>query len=167
MQELISDYAGTVLLVSHDRDFLDRTVTSVIVAEGDGRWIEYAGGYTDMVAQRGAGISGMATEAGSASPRKERSPGNQPAGGLPASPKSQRKLTFKDKHALETLPGKIDELTREAEQLQSELSDAGLFTRSPQRFADVTERLAVVEAERSAAEEEWLELEIKREELGN
>ena len=60
LQELISDYAGTVVLVSHDRDFLDRTVTSVVVAEGDGRWIEYAGGYTDMVAQRGSGVSGVA-----------------------------------------------------------------------------------------------------------
>ena len=58
LQELLGDYAGTILLVSHDRDFLDRVATSVIVGEGDGRWVEYAGGYSDMVAQRGYGLAG-------------------------------------------------------------------------------------------------------------
>ena len=58
LQELLGDYAGTILLVSHDRDFLDRVATSVIVGEGDGRWVEYAGGYSDMVAQRGRGLAG-------------------------------------------------------------------------------------------------------------
>ncbi len=56
LQEMIGDYPGTVILVSHDRDFLDRTVTSVVVAEGEGRWVEYAGGYSDMLAQRGRGV---------------------------------------------------------------------------------------------------------------
>ena len=58
LQELLGDYAGTILIVSHDRDFLDRVATSVIVGEGDGRWVEYAGGYSDMVAQRGYGLAG-------------------------------------------------------------------------------------------------------------
>ena len=58
LQELLSDYAGTILIVSHDRDFLDRVATSVIAAEGDGRWVEYSGGYSDMVAQRGYGLAG-------------------------------------------------------------------------------------------------------------
>ena len=66
LQERLADYAGTVLLVSHDRDFLDRVVTSVIAAEGDGRWIEYAGGYTDMLAQRGPAASMPAVAAAAA-----------------------------------------------------------------------------------------------------
>ncbi len=165
LQELISDYAGTVLLVSHDRDFLDRTVTSVLVAEGDGHWTEFAGGYTDMVAQRGAGVSGLAAVDASAPARKERARSAQPSTDAPPA-KVQRKLSFKEKHALETLPGQIDKLTGEIAQLQLELSDADLFTRSPQRFADVTDRLTSLEAQLQTAEEEWLELEIKREELG-
>ena len=61
LQELLGDYAGTILIVSHDRDFLDRVATSVVVAEGGGRWVEYAGGYSDMVAQRGSGLAGPLT----------------------------------------------------------------------------------------------------------
>ena len=167
LQELISDYAGTVVLVSHDRDFLDRTVTSVVVAEGDGHWIEYAGGYTDMVAQRGTGVSGMAAQAGSEPRRAERARSRAPASGPSTSARSQRKLTFKEKHALENLPGRIEDLSLEVQQLQAELSDADLFARSPQRFADATSRLADAQAELNAAEEQWLELEIKREELGS
>ena len=64
LQELLGDYAGTILVVSHDRDFLDRVATSVIVGEGDGRWVEYAGGYSDMVAQRGGGLGRSARPAG-------------------------------------------------------------------------------------------------------
>ena len=94
LQEMLADYAGTVLLVSHDRDFLDRVVTSIIVAEGDGRWVEYAGGYTDMLAQRGPAPT----------PSGER-PRPAPAPSGPAARPPSRKLSFKDKHALETPAG--------------------------------------------------------------
>ena len=75
LQELLGDYAGTILLVSHDRDFLDRVATSVIVGEGDGRWVEYAGGYSDMVAQRGYGLAGPL-----AAPARDSGEGRETAG---------------------------------------------------------------------------------------
>ena len=98
LQEAIADYPGTVLLVSHDRDFLDRTVTSVLAAEGDGRWVEYAGGYSDMLAQRG----GVRLPAG---PQVEATrPAAKTAAPLRA-PSSKRKLGFREKHALADAPG--------------------------------------------------------------
>src|SRR4051812_6405619 len=100
LEEMIDDYPGTVLLVSHDRDFLDRTVSAVIVAEGDGRWNVYAGGYTDMMAQRGEGVTAKsATKAGAKAPRAKAD--------APASTGPKVRLSFKDKHALETLPARI------------------------------------------------------------
>src|ERR1700739_3033891 len=94
LQERLADYAGTVLLVSHDRDFLDRVVTSVIATEGDGRWIEYAGGYSDMPVKR------RPARVVAAPPR--------PRVAAPVAAKATpRKMTFKDKHALETLPNRI------------------------------------------------------------
>ncbi len=99
LQERLAEYAGTVLLVSHDRDFLDRVVTSVIATEGDGRWIEYAGGYSDMLAQRGP-LAVRRAGGGQSAPRG----GGGQATGRAAAP---RKMTFKDRHALETLPGRI------------------------------------------------------------
>ncbi|MCX7383303.1 MAG: ABC-F family ATP-binding cassette domain-containing protein, partial [Alphaproteobacteria bacterium] len=99
LQEMLGEYPGTVLLVSHDRDFLDRVCSSVIVSEGDGRWVEYAGGYSDMLAQKGPPTAGLAR---AAAPREARRPA-----AAPASPPPSRKLSFKDKHALETLPTQI------------------------------------------------------------
>ncbi len=97
LQEMIIDYAGTVILVSHDRDFLDRICTSVLMAEGRGRWVEYAGGYSDMVAQRGAGVAAKAAAAPEPRGKREAAPA-QPAG------EPARRLSFKERHALETLP---------------------------------------------------------------
>ncbi|MEM8971993.1 MAG: ATP-binding cassette domain-containing protein [Pseudomonadota bacterium] len=162
LQELISEYAGTVLLVSHDRDFLDRTVTSVIMAEGHGRWVEYAGGYSDMLAQRGQGV---ATTGSQSSGQPAPSTTEKARSTAATEPRKQNKLSFKDKHALETLPGRMSELTAEAAKIGAELADAQLFTSNPDRFAKVTERLAAVQAELEEAEEQWLELEIKREQL--
>ena len=107
LQEMLADYAGTVLLVSHDRDFLDRVATSVIHAEGGGVWQEYAGGYSDMLAQRGAAAPSSIGEgpvkAAKQTPREAgpKAPDRAPA-------PSKRKLSFKEKHALESLPGEID-----------------------------------------------------------
>jgi ATP-binding cassette subfamily F protein uup len=161
LQEMLADYPGTVLLVSHDRDFLDRTVTSVIMAEGDGRWVEYAGGYSDMVAQRGSGVTASASAAPAARERRDRPapPAN------PAPSAARRKLSFKDKHALETLPATIERLQGRIAQLQRELDDPGLYARDAARFARVSDDLARAQAELGASEDEWLRLEMLREDL--
>lgn len=157
LQEMLAAYAGTVLVVSHDRDFLDRVATSVLVAEGDGRWIEYAGGYSDMLAQRRAAPA--AREA-----RSEAKAGRGGAGGTTAA--GRAKLSFKDKHALETLPKQIEALTAQIEALRATLADPGLYGRDAGAFARSSAALEQAEAAREAAEERWLELEIQRESLG-
>jgi len=164
LQELLSDYTGTVLLVSHDRDFLDRVVTSVIAAEGDGRWVEYAGGYSDMLAQRsGADLPPAATAGSSASDNAKSKPADRtPAD---AAPQRKRKLSFNEKHALATLPGTIESLQGEIEALHATLSDPELYSRDPSAFDTATARLAKAEADLAAAEDRWLELELLREEL--
>ena len=160
LQELLADYPGTVILVSHDRDFLDRVVTSVIAAEGDGRWTEYAGGYSDMLAQRkGEDLN----QRQPSQPKKtEKSATAAPAAGTA---KTKGKLSFKDKYALETLPARIDKLTAEVARLQATLADPNLYARNPQAFAEATASLAKCQSELSDAEEQWLELEMLRQEL--
>jgi ATP-binding cassette subfamily F protein uup len=160
LQELLADYTGTLLLVSHDRDFVDRIATSVLMFEGDGRWTEYAGGYSDMLAQRGAGVAARKTRE-TPKPAVASSPAAAPA----APPAARRKLGFKEKHALETLPGRIEALAQELLVLETKLADATLFSRDPKAFAAATARHASAAAERAAAEEQWLELELLREEL--
>jgi ABC transport system ATP-binding/permease protein len=155
LQERLAEYAGTVLLVSHDRDFLDRVVTSVIATEGDGRWIEYAGGYSDMLAQRGG------SKPATAAPTRARA---TPGGSAAPRPQS-RKMSFKDKHALETLPGRIADLEAEIAQLGAVLADADLYARRPAAFTQATKALEAAQASLAAAEEQWLALEMLREEL--
>ena len=160
LQEMIADYPGTVLVVSHDRDFLDRVSTSVLMSEGDGHWTEYAGGYSDMMFQRGGGVEArkVASKGGSASAKN-------PA--LVATRGEQkRKLTFKDKHALESLPKLIKSLEMDIATLQAALADPKLYTRDPVDFDKKSKQLVFKETERAKAEEQWLELEIKREQLG-
>ena len=157
LQELLADYKGTVILASHDRDFLDRIATSVLVAEGDGRWREYAGGYSDMVAQRGQGLSASPVLK---SPREKADPKAQTA-----APKTKRKLSFKEKHALETLPARIVALQTEAARHKAVLADAELYARDRKKFTAATEALANATAEIAQAEEDWLALEILREEI--
>jgi ATP-binding cassette subfamily F protein uup len=163
LQEMLADYPGTVVVVSHDRDFLDRVATSVIVSEGNGVWNEYAGGYSDMVIQRGEGVT-----ARSSAPLKGKPVTEQPAGrnaSLTAiAPKG--KLSFKDKHALETLPKQIKSLEVDIATLQAALADPKLYTRDPAEFDKKSKILVVKQAEHAKAAEQWLELEIKRETMG-
>ena len=159
LQELLADYSGTVLLVSHDRDFLDRVVTSVIMAEGDGRFVEYAGGYSDMVAQRGAGVALKAVQS-----KATAAPAAPKAARVDA-PAARRKLSFKEKHALETLPAQITALEEEAGALRAQLADDSLYARDAKKFADLAAKLAAAQAKLSAAEEQWLELEMLRQEI--
>ena len=156
LQEMLADYPGTILLVSHDRDFLDRVATSVLMAEGNGKWTEYAGGYSDMVAQRGAGVEARKVKA---EPAKSTS---QPR---TESAQAQRKLSFKEKHALETLPATMKTLESEIATLESKLADPNLFTRDPKAFEQAASRLTVARSDLAKAEEQWLELEMKREAL--
>ncbi len=159
LQEMLADYPGTLILVSHDRDFLDRIATSVLVAEGEGRWREFAGGYSDMVAQRGAGVGAKpASERAAAKPKSAAALAEKEA-------KPKRKLSFNEQHALKTLPARIDALQGKAARHKTVLADADLYARDPARFAKTSEALAEVEAELAKAEEDWLELEILREEI--
>jgi ATP-binding cassette subfamily F protein uup len=160
LQEMLADYPGTLILVSHDRDFLDRVASSVLVSESEGRWIEYAGGYSDMVAQRGAGVTAKAV-AKAASPRGA----DRPKDAAAKEAKPKRKLSFNEKHALETLPRRIGDLQKKAADFKAVLADADLYARDPARFTKTTEALATIETELAKAEEDWLELEILREEI--
>ncbi|MGJ0391897.1 MAG: ABC-F family ATP-binding cassette domain-containing protein [Methylocystis sp.] len=160
LEEMLADYPGTLIVVSHDRDFLDRIATSVLMSEGEGRWLEYAGGYSDMAAQRGKGVE--ARGAATREAPKEKAAREKPAEKQPAKPK----LSFKEQHALATLPAKIEELKVKRTKLQALLDDPELYSRDPAKFAKASEMFSAAEAELSAAEENWLELEIKREEIG-
>jgi len=156
LQEMLSDYTGTVILVSHDRDFLDRVVTSVIYGAGDGQWTEYAGGYSDMVRQRGK----IAKSAKSrAAPKPKSSPAT-------SSPASKRKLSFKEKHALETLPGRISELESTIITGDEKLNDGDFFRRDPTGFQQTVDGLSAARQKLEKLEQQWLELEMLREELG-
>jgi ABC transport system ATP-binding/permease protein len=153
-------------VVSHDRDFLDRVATSTIASEGDGNWVEYAGGYSDMVAQRGFGVrAGIAPTAerpkASASP-----PRGEPRGEPRAEPAARpKRLSFKEKHALGSLPGQIAGLQADIARYQRVLTDPNLYAKDPQKFQQTTQRLADAEQAVAAAEEQWLTLEMLREEL--
>jgi len=160
LQEMLSDYKGTLLIVSHDRDFLDRLTTSVLVAEGVGCWTEYAGGYSDMVVQRGSGVGRAPV---SAAPPVVR---DKPKSAAAPPQKPKPRLGFKEKHMLDTLPARIDALQARRASLQSLLNDPGFYARDPVKFAQVSDAFAKAEAELSEAEESWLNLEILREGSG-
>lgn len=158
LEEMLADYTGTLLLVSHDRDFLDRVVTSTIVAEGDGRWTEYAGGYSDMIAQRGESFAERDIVKNKTADRS-----SPPETAAPPPPEPKRKLTFKDQHALKTLPGRINELTGEIENLEKRLSDSGFYAKNPDGFAETSRKLDAARVALATSEDEWLRLEMLRE----
>ena len=153
LQEVLADYKGTVVIISHDRDFIDRTVTALLVFEDDGRIIPHSGGYSDYLARR------TATRA-----RKE-ARASKP--GAKAKSKSDRKakLSFKDKHALEVLPGEISELEEAVSKAEAALADPGLFTEEPERFDRLARQLARDRDSLSNTEEQWLDLEMRRQRI--
>ncbi|MGE4372537.1 MAG: ABC-F family ATP-binding cassette domain-containing protein [Xanthobacter sp.] len=168
LQEMVADYPGTVILVSHDRDFLDRTVTSVVMAEGEGVFREYAGGYADMVTQRGKGVEAKKGTEKAA----EKNPGKSTAKSQTTPPASsaggadKKRLSFHEQHALKTLPVTMDKLRVQAEKLETLMADPELYSREPAKFEKASADLARIHGELEAAEEEWLRLEILKEELG-
>jgi ATP-binding cassette subfamily F protein uup len=157
LEDVLGDYPGTVLLISHDRDFLDRLVSGVIVPEGDGRWTEYAGGYSDMLAQRGADLTRAAPKADAPKPVK--------ASDSPKAAPARQRMSFKHKHALETLPKTIATLQAKANDLQAKLADPKFYQRDRAGFEKVTSDLGETQRKLAAAEEQWLELELMREEM--
>jgi ATP-binding cassette subfamily F protein uup len=159
LEEMIDEYPGTVLLVSHDRDFLDRTVTAIIFAEGDGRFTDYAGGYSDMVAQRGGGVE--TTKAEKSAEKKDKAAARERA----RAEAPRKKLSFKDKHALEKMPGEIERLTALIAKLHQDLANPALYAKDPGKVAEINAALTKAHVDRATAEERWLELEALREEI--
>ena len=155
LQELLDSYEGTVLLVSHDRDFLDRVATTTIAMEGDGKVTAYAGGWSDYISQRG-GLPGM--EKGEKPPKSKTQKAKVKA--VESAP-AQEKLSFKEKHRLEALPAEMERLEQEIAKLQELMADPELFAREPVKFKKATEALVERQEKLAAAEEEWLELEEK------
>ena len=162
LQEIVAGFAGTVILVSHDRDFLDRTVTSTIAPTipdaPDGRWIEYAGGYTDMLSQRKA-----VEQARRAEEKKEKA--KEPAATAPSDSKGKAKLSYKQKFALESLPKQMAEAEGKATKLEERMADPAFFAKDPAGFNKAAAELGKIRDQIAAWEEEWLELEMLREEM--
>ena len=145
LQEVIADYDGTVLIVSHDRDFLDRTVTVTLGLDGSGKVDVVAGGYEDWMRQRSAATAPRVSPRASATPARVTS--------APA-----RKLSFKDQRDLDRLPGEVDRLERAITEAEAAIHDPDLYTRNPARFAELTKTIDSKRAEKEAAEERWLEV---------
>ena len=160
LQELVAGFAGTVILVSHDRDFLDRTVTSTIAPEGNGKWVEYAGGYADMLAQRGSKQFERR-----AARTVETAASDTPGDPAPAVRQSSKKLSYKQKFALETLPKRMEEASTRIASFEAKLADPTLFAKDPKAFEKTAAELDRERNGLSAMEEEWLDLEMLREEI--
>lgn len=159
LQEMVADYKGTVIIVSHDRDFLDRTVTSVLASDpsGGGNWTEYAGGYSDMLAQGGANVSARRDEKVSAKQSK-------------STPKAEhkkvvKKLSYKFEHRAKELPKEMKKLQASIKAEQAKLDDGDLFARDPDAFNGAIKALEAAQKNLAACEDEWLEIEMMREEL--
>ncbi len=165
LQELIAGFDGTVLLVSHDRDFLDRTVNATIAPDKDrpGHWLAFAGGYTDMRTQlsgkRDALTQATATRTGGPPPAKPPRPAPDTA------PAGRAKLSYKQKYALETLPDRMEQAQSGIARLEDEMANPDFFTRDPGGFQKAASQLEALRAELGAMEDQWLELELLREEL--
>jgi len=158
LQEMLADYDGTLIVISHDRDFLDQLVTSVIVIEEGGKVEEYVGGYSDYVRQRKEDQAKKNPPKKAAAPEKEAA--NKPKG-------ARTKLSYKDQRDLDRLPALIDEMAAKKEKLEAELANPDLFTKNPDQFNKITAELGKLSDEMDQAEERWLELEILQEELSS
>tara|TARA_B100001142_G_scaffold206334_1_gene204584 strand:+ start:57 stop:701 length:645 start_codon:yes stop_codon:yes gene_type:complete len=156
LQEILFLYEGTLVFVSHDRDFLDRIATSVIAADGKGKWIEYAGGYTDMTAQRGL----RAETENIKKLQKPKTPKLQ----TNSIANNKIKLSYKDSYARETLPKKIDVLLQDIADYKHKLEDPGFYKRDPKNFSLTAKTLENAQKELIKLEDQWIEIEEKFEE---
>jgi len=157
LQEVIADFEGTVLIVSHDRDFLDKTVTVTLGLDGSGKVDIVAGGYADWEAKRKRPVAAKAR--GSAAPSSAPSP-------PPPPPPRSDKLSYKDQRDYETLPQRIEELEAAIAKAEGILADPDLYAADPQRFATISKGLENARSQRDAAEERWLELAERVEAVG-
>jgi ABC transport system ATP-binding/permease protein len=156
LQEVIADYDGTVLIVSHDRDFLDRTVTLTLGLDGSGHVDIIAGGYADWEAKRDKRDKPAAKKVDKAAARPEVSRDTAPA--------KRVKLTYKDQRDYDLLPSRIAEIDAEVAAAEKEMGEPTLYTKNPARFAELTAKTEKLRAEKDAAEERWLELAMMVEE---
>jgi ATP-binding cassette subfamily F protein uup len=150
LQEVIADYDGTVLIVSHDRDFLDRTVNLTLGLDGSGHVDIIAGGYADWEEKRDKRDKPAAKKA-------EKTVSTEPNNAAPSAPKKV-KLTYKDQRDYDLLPKRITEIDAEIAAAEKEMSDPALYTQKPARFSELTTKTESLRAEKDAAEERWLEL---------
>jgi ATP-binding cassette subfamily F protein uup len=163
---VIADYEGTVLLVSHYRDFLDRTVTITLGLDGSGKVDIVAGGYDDWDRRRSAvpcpsGGGGAERRRGNTA----KAPSVSIADSTPSGGAARNKLTYKDQRDLDRLPGEIERIEREMANAEASLADPDLYARDPHRFAELTKTLDTLRSDKHAAEERWLEVAAMAEEL--
>jgi ATP-binding cassette subfamily F protein uup len=158
LEELVGDFSGTVLLVSHDRLFLDRVVTSTLAFEGAGRVTEYIGGWTDYLRQAGARV--VDDDAGNVRSRPNRAAASRVSSNADASPVAlKRKLSYNEQREYEGLPGRIQELEAEQQRLREEAESAEFYREPAGRIREVLARLDAIGPELNAALERWMELE--------
>ena len=158
LQEVLDEYEGTILLVSHDRDFIDRVVTSVIYMPGDGSVTEHAGSYSDLLQKQKSKIPAKKENKKEALPRKEEKPKSET--------KKTGRLSYNQQRLLEILPGKISELEKQIGDTEAALSDSSLYTENPEKFDALTTQLEELKAELEKSENQWLEIEMLRESIG-
>lgn len=158
LQEVLDEYEGTILLVSHDRDFIDRVVTSVIYMPGDGSVSEHAGSYSDLLEKLKSKIPAKKENKKEALPRKEEKPKSET--------KKTGRLSYNQQRLLEILPGKISELEKQIGDTEAALSDSSLYTENPEKFDALTTQLEKLKAELEKSENQWLEIEMLRESIG-
>ena len=158
LQEVLDEYEGTILLVSHDRDFIDRVVTSVIYMPGDGSVSEHAGSYSDLLEKLKSKIPAKKENKKEALPRKEEKPKSET--------KKTGRLSYNQQRLLEILPGKISELEKQIGDTEAVLSDSSLYTENPEKFDALTTQLEKLKAELEKSENQWLEIEMLRESIG-
>jgi ABC transport system ATP-binding/permease protein len=162
LQEVIADYEGTVLIVSHDRDFLDRTVTVTLGLPGNGKVDIVAGGYADWERKRSVSSVRPERSRGAAAPQSK----ERPSTALGTS-ESRRKLSYKDQRDYDLLPKRVEELEAAIARDEAALADPDLYTRDPKRFAALTAAIDAARAEKDAAELRWLELAEMVEDIGS
>ena len=150
LQEVIADYNGTVLIVSHDRDFLDRTVTAVLAFEGNSKIVAHAGGYSDYLARKQATA---ARQADSALDRKSK---KKPAGADKPKPNRAPRLSYKDQHILDSMPALIAELEKQIATIETALAAPDLFATDQAKFSKLASQLAALQADKAKKEDAWL-----------
>lgn len=151
LEDALGEFGGTLIVVSHDRDFLERMVASIIALEGDGRAREFVGGFKDYVRQRGPRASTASAKPAKARPAPDRNA------------RERKGLTFNEQHELDGLPGRIAKLEGDIDRIEGALADPGAYARDPGRYAKLTDWLVKSKEELGAAEERWLELSDKAE----